>query len=157
MSISNEEMDRLENALFSCVRITKKPAYWEEFQRRSGVTIDRPAAYILMMLSQQSLQFQDLVTRLGIEAPSVSRKVHELEDGGLISRQPTADRRVHLLTLSESGKDAAKKIRQARHEILSEILEDWPEKKRLQLSSLLSELADGLSAKFSPKERIKNQ
>ncbi len=148
----NNDLEKLEGALFACIRITKRPSYWDEFQKRANVTIDRPAAFILMVLNKHSLQFQDLVNKLGVEAPSVSRKVHELEDSGYIKRQPTTDRRVHLLTLTPEGNAVAKKINESRLAIFSEIMSTWPEEDKKQLSSLLSKLSEDLSNRFSQRK-----
>jgi DNA-binding MarR family transcriptional regulator len=152
---NSTELEKLEGALFGCIRITKRQSYWEEFQKRADVTIDRPAAFILMVLGKRSLQFQDLVNKLGVEAPSVSRKVHELENDGFIKRQSTADRRIHLLTLTKKGADVTSRINKARRAIFSEIMSGWPDEDKKQLSRLLAKLSEDLSNRFSPKKMQK--
>lgn len=150
-----DELDRLGSALYACVRVTKRSAYWDEIRRRSGVNLDRPGAYILMLLGKEPCQFRDLVNRLGVEAPAVSRKVHDLEAAGLIMRRPAQDRRVHLLALSDSGRAAADSIKSARRDMLSQVLSGWTAGDRRQLSELLIRLSEDLDRNFSQKELSK--
>ena len=144
----SDSLDKIDSALFNVMRIAKRPAYWDEFQRKADVQIDRPAAAILMMLSLHPLQFQEVVSRLGVEAPSISRKVHELEHQGLIRRQPTEDKRVHMLALSAEGSAIAAKIKNARRELLSEILSDWSVADTEQLSELMARLAQEYKTRY---------
>ena len=151
MTKPDEDLDRLEAAMGSCVRIVKRPGYWEELNRRSGVNIDRPAAAILQALDNRPCQFQYLVSRLGIEAPPVSRKVHSLEDQGLIIRKQTNDKRVHELYLSEEGKIIANKIKKAKRQILSEVISEWSAKDKNDLCLLLDRFAVDMKNKFNEK------
>ncbi len=149
---NNSKLAVIDAALFDAMKVAKRPRYWDEFQRRVGSQIDRPTAAILRLLSAQSLQFRDLVTKLGIEAPSISRKVHELEQEGLIERSPTEDRRVHILSLSNEGKSLARKIIDARFSILNDTLISWSENDKAKLSELLSRLAKDLSNQYGSKD-----
>lgn len=148
----SDDLDRLDSALLAVMRIAKRPSYWEEFQRRADTQIDRPAAAILMMLANHPLQFSEVVAKLGIEAPSISRKVHELEEDGLIAREPMLDRRVHLLALSGQGQALATKILNVKRSMLKDALSDWTNTDTRQLSELLTRLAQDLSLHFGAKE-----
>lgn len=148
---TEDELDKLEHAMSSFVRILRKPGYWAEVSKRAGVSIDRPAAAILQILSHQHCQFQTLVNRLGVEAPSVSRKVHELENHGMIVRQPTSDRRVHELHLSSVGRQIAKKVCTAKREVLVECLTQWSPEERQHLTASFEHLAQDMSARFDDK------
>ncbi len=141
-------LDSLEASLTACLRISKKPAYWDEVLNRAGLSMDRPAAAVLMALEHGPSQFQELVKHLGIEAPSVSRKVHELEAKGLIIRQTTADRRVHQLRLSSQGQADARKLKQAKRAIVQTMIEGWSLEDRQSLIRLMTKLADNMSAYF---------
>ncbi len=147
----SDSLDKLDAALFGVMRIAKRPSYWDEFQRKAEVQIDRPAAAILMLLSKRPLQFQEVVNKLGIEAPSISRKVHELEHLDLIYREPTADRRVHMLALSSEGSLLAEKIKSVRRAMLDEILSDWNDADTKALGELLSRLALDLNTRYGSK------
>ena len=149
----DEELDRLQTALFKCLRSIKRPNYWEEFQSRADAVIDRPASAIILMLLNGPMQFQELVHSLGVEAPSISRKVHELEDENLIKRVPTKDKRVHLLSLTREGSSLGGRIKQARREMLAEILSDWPNDKRRALITLVESLAEAMGTHFDSKDK----
>lgn len=148
MSPSIEEMDRLEAALTSCMRVVKRPGYWEKFSERAGINIDRPGAAILMALYTEHCQFQKLVTRLGVEAPSVSRKVHALQDEGLIVRKPTDDRRVHELHLSDKGRIVAERLLKAKRQMLAEVISDWSGEQKKQLIDSLDRFATEMKRCF---------
>ncbi len=152
---NSDQLSRIDSALFEVMKIAKRPRYWDDFQRRLGAQIDRPAAAILRLLSVQPLQFSDLVSKLGIEAPSISRKVHELEQEGLINRNPTDDRRVHILDLSDQGKILAQKIIDVRLAMLSEALANWSATDIHVLGESLSRLAIDLSTSYGIKDTAK--
>ena len=151
-SIKDEELDKLESALNAVIRITKKPGYWEKFQSIAGVSIDRPAAGILQVLSVRDCRFQELVSFLGVEAPSVSRKVHELENLGLIERKDTSDKRVHELSLNKSGQEVARSIKEARRTILNDVLSSWNEIDRQKLIESFNRLATDMHDHFNVKD-----
>ena len=151
---NDEELDRLEIALSKCTRIAKRPYYWDELQKRAAVAIDRPAAAIILSLLNGPLQFQELVRRLGVEAPSISRKVHELENDHLITRVPTEDKRVHLLSLTREGSTIGGNLKRARREMLAYILNDWPSDKRHELTMLVEHLALAMQEYFTSKDRM---
>jgi DNA-binding MarR family transcriptional regulator len=138
-------LDQLENSLYNCVRTYKSSSYYKAIIERVGTDIDRPSMFILIILDSQSLQFRDLVKKLGVEAPSVSRKVHELEAKGLVMRETTRDKRIHLLTLTDNGHKLTNKIKHAKREYLSRILAAWTVEDQEKLATLLVKLADDFS------------
>ncbi len=157
MTVQDDQiLDAIEASLTACLRVSKKPAYWDEVLDRAGLSIDRPAAAILMVLDHGPCQFQELVKHLGIEAPSVSRKAHALEDDGLIIRQAASDKRIHRLSLSPQGQAAAKKLKSAKRSIVQAIIADWSIEERRQLIRLLEKLASNMTAQFETKPSNKN-
>jgi DNA-binding MarR family transcriptional regulator len=150
--LTSEELAKLESALTAFIRIVKKPGYWEEFQRFADVTIDRPSAAILHVLYKQDCQFQSLVNQLGLEAPSISRKVHELENRGLIERKPNEDQRVHELRLSPKAKEIVERLIEAKRSIMSQVLANWSKDERQLLVNTLQRLAQDLSEHFENKD-----
>ena len=147
-NLSIQDMDQLDVALASCLRILKQPIYWEKITRFANTTIDRPSATILAILAKGPYQFQELVSRLGVEAPSVSRKVHQLEDQGLILRKPTADKRVHELYLSAQGRSLADRLCAARHRLLGEITSTWTARQQKELIESLEHFSNDLKLLF---------
>lgn len=140
MADSQFELEKFETIISGLVQLVKKPIYWEQIKQEAGLDIDRLSASILNVLYQNNCQFQVLVEKVGIEAPSVSRKVHELEDKKLIIRKPSEDARVHDLHLSQSGIEAAEQIIKAKRAITTRLLSSWTETEKNQLYNLLNKL-----------------
>ncbi len=139
---STEELDRLVGAIGQCVRLIKQPAYWQAVTKAAKTDIDRPSAVILQILSVKPCRFLELVDMIGLEAPSISRKVNALVQTGLIdSRTDPHDHRVHSLRLSTAGRNLALKLRKAQHTLLLEILKDWSFEDRQDLALMLERLA----------------
>jgi len=145
MHSNANNLESIDQTLMSLVRLFKKPALCEEYCRRSKINIDLPSIIILFNLFEGPITFQTLVGRLGVEAPSVSRKVHELEDEGYVKRYLTSDKRVHELGLTKEGEKATKLIRSAERSILSDVFVDWTIQETQQLSVILSRLVKDMS------------
>jgi DNA-binding MarR family transcriptional regulator len=149
--MSKHNLDNIEASLTALMRIAKRPGYWEELQSRADTTIDRPAAAILIILSKCPANFQTVVSRMGIEPPSVSRKVHELEQKGLIKRQPTEDKRVHQLELSEEGMAIASRLLNAKRSLYQDVFKAWSTDEVDSLDALLEKLTAGMKDYFENK------
>lgn len=156
-NINPNEIEELEAALGSFMRLIKKPCYWEEFQKRAKVDIDRPSGAIIQILFAADLNFQSLVTKLGIEAPFVSRKVHELEMLHLIERKPNQDKRIHMLHLTKQGEEIATNLSKAKQDILSEILKGWSDQQRTDLIRALKKLSNDMYCYFNLNEKTKKE
>ena len=142
---SSRELDRLVEAIGQCVRLIKQPAYWQATTRLAQTDIDRTSAIILQILNNKPCRFLELVELIGIEAPSISRKVHDLVENGLVdSHTDPDDHRVHSLRLSIAGRNLALKLRQAQHSMMLTILKDWTDQDRQDLSIMLERLADNV-------------
>jgi len=155
--LSINEIEELEAAMTAIMRVVKRPAYWEKFQDQAKVNIDRPAAAILHILYKHECQFQSLVNQIGLEAPSISRKVHELEDRGLIERRPTADKRIHELYLSQKAKKIVEQLEEAKRSIMSEVLSSWTKEEKNQLIAILQRLSNNMSDYFEHQEQLKDE
>ncbi|MGH7234700.1 MAG: MarR family winged helix-turn-helix transcriptional regulator [Candidatus Saccharimonadales bacterium] len=153
--MDSDVYSKLDSALLAVMRVAKKPLYWDDFQRKAGAQIDRPSAAILMLLGMRNLQFRELVAKLGIEAPSISRKVHELEQDGLVAREQTVDRRVHVLSLTTEGRKLSERIIDARKAMLKEVLVGWSGSEKRLLSEQLVRLASDLATRYGTKEATK--
>ncbi len=153
--LSIDEIEDLEEAMTAFMRVVKKTTYWEKFQDQAKVSIDRPAAAILQILYRHECQFQSLVSQIGLEAPSISRKVHELEDKGLIERRPTTDKRIHELYLSQKAKKIVEQLEEAKRSIMSEVLSSWTKEEKNQLITILQRLSNNMKEYFEHKDQVK--
>ena len=82
---------------------------------------------------------------LGISQPATVRTVNRLVADGLLERRPGPDRRTASLVLSDSGRKAAVRVREARAEALQGFLEPLDEDERAKLLPLLERLAASLA------------
>ena len=155
MSVQND-VDNLADALTYLARVMHRPRTWEEITKRAGVAIDRPGAAILHTLTvcekeKTDCNIQHLAHALGIEAPSVSRKVQELEQAGLLTRKHNdQDRRTVILHLTRKGRAVFARIHQAKRENLAELLQNWRAADRQKLITLLHCLATDMNKEQQP-------
>ncbi len=105
------------------------------------VELDRSAYAILCRLDDEGAQrLGALATAFGLDPSTITRQVQSLERAGLAERTTdTRDRRVSLLSLTDSGLHAVQTTRQHRRNQLNEILADWPQEDVEKFASLLEQ------------------
>lgn len=147
MGSIDKDLDVLEDAILQLKHALFRSRSWDRLIARAGVQLDRPGATILHTISQCSKDKVDcsvqlIAHHLGIEAPSVSRKVQELEQDGLLTRKTNPqDRRTVVLQLSDKGRSVLARIHRAKQEAMATLLEGWSSTDRSQLVTLLHRLA----------------
>jgi DNA-binding MarR family transcriptional regulator len=88
---------------------------------------------------------QELETALLIDANSVVLLLNELEAAGFsVRRRDPADRRRHLVELTDAGRAAVERAEKAREGIEDDILADFTPEERVALTKLLRRVYDGL-------------
>jgi DNA-binding MarR family transcriptional regulator len=140
----NEDLDTLEEALGYLARALSRPRIWQDIQRSAKISLDRPSAHLLGILSDQAAgcRLQELAVKIGVEAPSVSRNVQRLERVKLIVRTVDPnDRRATHLRLTPLGLKTLRGLRKAKREHFKTLLSSWPAEDRKQLVQLLHRLA----------------
>lgn len=91
------------------------------------------------------LRLCELAERLGIEAPSVTRTVQQLERAGLVSRHADPDdQRAWRVEATPAGRDSLGRLHSAKRAGLGELLADWPAEDRHELAALLTRFATDL-------------
>lgn len=129
MRLSDTDLTDLENAMRLFFQTIKRPQHWAVVTERAGMQIDRPAAVILHILAAQPkvpCGIQDIALRLGIEAPSVTRKTQALEQAGYLRRTPNPDdKRAISLLITTRGKKASQRFHKAQREIIGQALSSW--------------------------------
>lgn len=147
----NEDLDTIENAMTTLHRAGSRHRMWGYITTCAGVSIDRTSAIILYILEQKEkagCKLTELADKLGTEAPTVTRKIQQLEDSGLISRQTDQkDRRASIIHITSMGRKVVKSIQKAKRQNLKSILEKWPDEDRHQLAKLFHKLANDISEK----------
>ncbi len=138
------DLVRIEQGLGKISYLINRVRRHEWIRTSSGVPVDRAAAVILRRLEEsEPLRPSELAAQLEVEAPHVTRQVQGLEDLGYVNKVADAgDRRAHLIALTPSGRDAARRIRHASRSALAGALEGWSEVELNDLADLLTRMAD---------------
>jgi len=112
----------------------KRPQSWLLINEMAGLDIDRPAATVLMVLiAREATQcrLHEIAELLNVEAPSVTRKVQQLEKAGLVSRrQDDQDKRSYDLKATKLGHEVAAKIQNAQRQITRQAFDTWSTSER---------------------------
>jgi DNA-binding MarR family transcriptional regulator len=150
-----DNLETFETALRLFLQTMKRPQSWLLITEKAGLDIDRPAATILMVLiAQESKQYRlhDLAEHLNIEAPSVTRKVQQLEKAGLVARnQDSQDKRAYDLQATKSGIEVAMKIRDAQRQITSQVFNNWTKQDRKAFVDLFERFCKGTAELYGSK------
>ena len=153
MTDLGQDIADLDTAMRNLVQTMKRPQTWAALSARADLTIDRPGATVLRLLVAQpgNWRLHDLAERLGIEAPSITRKAQQLELAGLVYRErDLKDGRAFSLRITEKGRIVARKIATAQRQILEAALQDWPSDDRQQFIKLFQRFSDDLSQQYKP-------
>ena len=149
----NQDIADLDTAMRSLFKIIKRPQTWTTLTERADLTIDRPSAAILHILIARpsKCRLHDLAERIGVEAPSITRKAQQLELAGLAYREPDEkDGRASSLLITEKGRIVARKLETAQRQILEAALQDWPDADRQQFIQLFQRFSDNLGQQYTP-------
>jgi len=93
------------------------------------------------------LRLTDLAERVGLDASTVSRRVRDLEDKGLVSRTVDADdQRASLIELAPEGRRLLARGREAHRRLLEEALAGWSTEDVHVLGDLLRRFTAALTS-----------
>jgi DNA-binding MarR family transcriptional regulator len=150
MPTRTAELGRVETALTNLFRWGNRPRVRERLVARVGVRLDRPLYGILGRLQAAGPQrTSDIATHLGVGISTVSRQIAQLETEGLVQRgSDPSDRRATIIGLTEKGAQLVARLRAARREFLSGVLDDWSPTDIDDLGRLLERLTDDLADRW---------
>jgi DNA-binding MarR family transcriptional regulator len=140
-------VDRFNEALQTVARSITQVRLHERLLGLAGVRLDRAGAALLFKLSVKgdSLRVTDLAEILGVDTPTVTRKVQQLERDKMVVRQTDPeDRRVSRIRLTPAGRRTIDRVRRARRAWLEQILHDWDDDDLSALADLLGRFAEDL-------------
>ncbi len=140
-------VDRFDEALQTVARSITQVRLHERLLRLARVRLDRAGATLLFKLSAKgdSLRVTDLAEILGVDTPTVTRKVQQLERQGMVIRQTDPDdRRASRIRLTPAGRRAIERVRRARRAWLDQLMQDWDDDDLSALANLLSRFAQDL-------------
>jgi len=91
---------------------------------------------------QDELPIGELAEKVSLSVPATSRTVEALHARGLLERRECPeDRRVKRVTLTAAGRDAFRRINQARRGAFERFAADLPEDDRVRLAQALAPIA----------------
>jgi DNA-binding MarR family transcriptional regulator len=140
-------IDRFDEALQTVARSITQVRVHERLLLLAGVRVDRAGATLLFKLAAkgESLRVTDLAEMLGVDSPTVTRKVQQLERDGMVVRQSDPDdRRASRIRLTPAGRRTIERVRRGRRAWLDRLLEDWDDNDLSDLADLLSRFAENL-------------
>ena len=100
----------------------------------------------LISLDAAELTVKHLAERLGLSLPGTSRAVDVLVARGLVGRrEDTADRRMKRLRCTDAGRDALRRLDDARLAGIAQFTATLPAGQRERLAGALRPILDGLA------------
>jgi DNA-binding MarR family transcriptional regulator len=150
-----DNLETFEDSMHLFISTMKRPQSWSLITEMANLDIDRPAATILLVLIAQDskiCRLHDLAEHLSIEAPSVTRKVQQLESAGLVIRQQDdQDKRAYDLKATKQGHQAAIKIRNAQRQMISKVFSGWTNDERKTFVNLFERFSKDMSSLYNTK------
>ena len=140
-------VERFAEALQVVARSITQARLHERLLRAAGVRVDRSGAALLHKLAAggDSLRVTDLAEMLGVDTPTVTRKVQQLERDQMVIRQTDPDdRRASRIRITPTGRRIVERVWKARRAWLEHLLEGWKDDDLSTLADLLGRFAQDL-------------
>jgi DNA-binding MarR family transcriptional regulator len=140
-------VDQIQAALQVVAGSITRARVHERLLRTAGVRIDRAGSSLLFKLHSggDSLRVTDLAELLGVDTPTVTRKIQQLEREELVSRHPDPDdRRATRIKLTRVGRKTLESVLKARREWFDRLVEDWDDADLAAFASLLGRFSGAL-------------
>jgi DNA-binding MarR family transcriptional regulator len=92
---------------------------------------------------ESALRVTDLAELLGVDTPTVTRKVQQLERLNFVVREADAeDGRATRIQLTQAGRDALERVLAAHREFLARVFAAWNNKDLTTFASLLERFSE---------------
>jgi DNA-binding MarR family transcriptional regulator len=120
----------------------------ERLLSAAGVRLDRAGSALLhkLYVHGDALRVTDLADLLGVDAPTVTRKVQQLEHEQLVSRRADPDDgRATRIMLTPAGRRILERVLEARREWFVHLVEDWDSDELATFASLLGRFSSALA------------
>lgn len=138
--MSHRDLATIEDSVAAFHRYYFQHRAWEHIQQQAGVYIERSSAHTLKTIHymEGTCRIQDIADRMNIEAPSVTRRVQQLEADGLVRRSPDQqDGRAIRVHITARGKALLARLQKAKQAHLAAALEGWDTKDLQAFAQLL--------------------
>ncbi|WP_128429562.1 MarR family winged helix-turn-helix transcriptional regulator [Streptomyces cyaneus] len=145
---ASPEVIEIERALTRITYLSTRARQHERLMALAGVPLDRAAVALLRQVADsESLRPGELAARLGVEASHVTRTVQQLQRTGYVTRVPDPqDRRAQRIELTEPGRQAVARVREAGARGMQLALADWTPEELRRLATLFHRMVDDFLA-----------
>ncbi|MEY9988780.1 DNA-binding MarR family transcriptional regulator [Streptomyces sp. V4I8] len=145
---ASPEVIEIERALTRITYLSTRARQHERLMALAGVPLDRAAVALLRQVADsESLRPGELANRLGVEASHVTRTVQQLQKSGYVTRVPDPqDRRAQRIELTEAGRQAIARVRDAGARGMQLALADWKPEELGRLATLFHRMVDDFLA-----------
>lgn len=145
---ASPEVVEIERALTRITYLSTRARQHDRLMALAGVPLDRAAVALLRQVADsEPLRPGELANRLGVEASHVTRTVQQLQKSGYVTRVPDPqDRRAQRIELTESGRQAIARVRDAGARGMQLALADWTPEELRQLAGLFHRMVDDFLA-----------
>jgi DNA-binding MarR family transcriptional regulator len=142
------EVAEIERALTRITYLSTRARQHDRLMALAGVPLDRAAVALLRQIADsEPLRPGELAARLGVEASHVTRTVQQLQKSGYVTRVPDPDdRRAQRIELTDAGRQAVTKVREAGVRGMQLALSDWSPEELRQLATLFHRMVDDFLA-----------
>jgi len=124
----------------------------ESLLQAAGVRLDKAGIALLFKLhlhEASSLRVTDLAELLGVDPPTVTRKVQQLERLGFVTREADhEDRRASRIELTGAGRDTLERVLNAHRDLLARLFEEWTEKDLAAFATMLERFAGSIRSEM---------
>ncbi len=144
---AKQSLDEIWQAFWTVGRSMGQARVHERLILAAGVRIDRAGGALLYMLHAhgEPVRVTGLADLLGVDAPTVTRKIQQLEREGLVTRHADAeDHRATRIGLTVSGRRTLERVLKARRSWFDRLLEGWDEVDLAAFASMLERFAASL-------------
>ena len=123
-------------------RLVSKPLFRERQARIAGIDLPRSAVTLLLEVERTGpVTMSELARRVGLDQSTITRQLAPLVASGLVKREPLPTNRRHVVVeLSEEGRTARSRLRNAWLTDVERILEEWTAEDQQTLASSLGAL-----------------
>ncbi|KKD03026.1 MarR family winged helix-turn-helix transcriptional regulator [Streptomyces sp. WM6386] len=145
---ASSEVIEIERALTRITYLSTRARQHDRLMALAGVPLDRAAVALLRQVADsEPLRPGELANRLGVEASHVTRTVQQLQKSGYVTRVPDpVDRRAQRIELTEAGRQAVDRVRDAGARGMQFALSEWAPEELGQLATLFHRMVDDFLA-----------
>jgi len=143
-SPASTEVIEIERALNRITYLISRSRQHDRLMTLAGVPLDRAAVALLRQIADsEPLRPGELANRLAVEASHVTRQVQQLQKTGYVTRVPDPDdRRAQRIELTEAGRTAVRRVREAGARGMQMALSEWSPEDLRQLATLFHRMVD---------------